>query len=83
MIAFFSHHINSIDVNLKHQTLPLQKRHILPTRPCHFIIQIQSNQRIKLFTKVFLVNRFDTPCFIQGGEGFFGDLDGVGLQFAA
>ena len=82
MIAFFSHYINSIDVNLKHQTLPLQKRRILPTQPRHVIIQIQSDQRIKLFTEIFLVNRFDTSCFIQGGEGFFGDLDGIGLQFA-
>ena len=82
MIAFFSHHINSIDVNLKHQTLPFQKRRILPTQTRHVIIQIQPDQCIKLFAEVFLVNRFDTPCFIQSGEGFFGDLDGVGLQFA-
>ena len=36
-----------------------------PTRkPRHVIIQIQPNHLIKLFADIFLINRFDTLCFI-------------------
>ena len=55
---------------------------ILPRKPRHFIIQIQPNQAIELLTEGVFVDGFDAPGFQQGIQRAFGDLYGVGLEFA-
>ena len=45
-----------LSIDQTQNTNPPQKIHILPTQPRHFVIQIQLNQCIKLFTKAYFID---------------------------